>query len=213
MPTGAALVPREQCAKKKALGLRGDAREALLTPRKIYLAGPEVFRPDAVEAGRRKQTLCREFGFEGLYPLDTALPDGDWRDERIYAANLALIRQAEAAVFNLTPFRGVNADLGTAFELGFCVALGKPVFAYTHDPEDYFVRVREAFGAHQTQDGLYCDAHGLEIENFGNADNLMLDAALKSQGRAVLRGADKTPPDDLALFVACLRQALLHFGS
>ena len=191
---------------------RGEAGKDLLTPRKIYLAGPEVFLPDAVAVGRRKQAMCAEFGFEGLYPLDSVLPEGDRRDEKIYAANLALIRQAEAAIFNLTPFRGVNADPGTAFELGLCVALAKPVFAYTHDPQDYFVRVSEAFGAHQTPDGLTCDAHGLEIENFGNADNLMLDAALKAQGRAVLRGAAKAPPDDLTLFVACLRQALLHFG-
>lgn len=37
--------------------------------RKIYLAGPEVFHPDAAARGRQKQALCREYGFEGLFPL------------------------------------------------------------------------------------------------------------------------------------------------
>ncbi len=74
---------------------------------KIYLAGPEVFLPDAVEAGLRKKGLCREFGFVGLYPLDNEISGAERRDERIYAANLALIAQADAAIFNLTPFRGM----------------------------------------------------------------------------------------------------------
>ena len=37
--------------------------------RKIYLAGPEVFHPNAAALGRQKQALCREYGFEGLFPL------------------------------------------------------------------------------------------------------------------------------------------------
>ena len=37
---------------------------------KIYLAGPDVFLADARRVGRRKQELCREYGFEGLFPLD-----------------------------------------------------------------------------------------------------------------------------------------------
>jgi nucleoside 2-deoxyribosyltransferase len=183
-----------------------------MPPKKIYLAGPEVFLPDAVDVGLRKQALCREFGFVGLYPLDTEIAEGERRDARIYAANLALIEEADAAIFNLSPFRGVGADPGTAFELGFCVARGKPAFAYSNDPADLFDRVAEAFGAHPTPEGGFCDAHGFEIEKFGNADNLMLDCALKAQGRAVLRAETRRPLGDLTLFTACLRQALLKFG-
>jgi len=178
----------------------------------IYLAGPEVFLPDAVEVGLRKKALCAEFGFVGLYPLDNALPEGEPRDARIYAANLSQIEAADAAIFNLSPFRGPGADAGTAFELGFFVARGKPVFAYTNDPADYGDRVSEAFGAHHTPEGGLCDAHGLEIETFGNSDNLMLDCALKGQGRSVLRPEQRRPLGDLTLFTACLRQAVLKFG-
>ncbi len=39
----------------------------------------------------------------------------------------------------------------------------------------------------------------------------MLDATLKTQGRAVLRGEDLADMSDLTLFMACLRQARLHF--
>jgi nucleoside 2-deoxyribosyltransferase len=40
---------------------------------KIYLAGPDVFLPDAVEIGRRKVDICAAHGLTGLYPLDNAI--------------------------------------------------------------------------------------------------------------------------------------------
>ena len=193
-----------------------DLKGFLTLPQlKIYLAGPEVFLPDAREIGARKKMLCEEFGFVGLYPLDHNLSQaaGETEDEKIASANVALMREADAGIFNLSPFRGVNADPGTAFELGFFAALGKPVFAYTNSADALFERVSEEHGAHGGSDGEFCDARGFLIENFGNADNLMLDGALKAQGRRVVR------PDvslrglrDLTGFNACLRQARLHFG-
>jgi nucleoside 2-deoxyribosyltransferase len=159
--------------------------------------------------------LCEEMGLIGLYPLDNdiAAAGGEKIDEQIFAANIEKMRQADAGVFNLTPFRGVNADPGTAFELGFFAALNKPVFAYTNSAEPLFDRVAKTFGAHATPEGEFRDATRLLIENFGNSDNLMLDAALKRQGRAILR-PDASPPDlgDLTGFAACLRQARRHFG-
>ncbi len=181
---------------------------------RIYLAGPEVFLPHAAELGARKKMLCEEFGFVGLFPLDNDFSAGGEKlDEQIFAANVELMRSADAGVFNLTPFRGVNADTGTAFELGFFAASEKPVFAYTNNAENLFDRVAEKFGVHHAPDGAACDADALLIENFGNADNLMLDAALKRQGRVVLRPAVTAPGlDDLQGFSACLRQARIHFG-
>ncbi len=181
---------------------------------RIYLAGPEVFLPNALEIGARKKALCEDFGFVGLFPLDNQFPSGGAKlDEKIFAANVELMRSADAGIFNLSPFRGVNADPGTAFELGFFSAANKPAFAYTNKAEDYFDRVSEKFGLHRAPDGSACDALGLLIEDFGNADNLMLDAALKQQGRAIVRPSVSLPGlDDLAGFSACLRQAKLHFG-
>jgi nucleoside 2-deoxyribosyltransferase len=180
----------------------------------IYLAGPEVFLPNAAEIGVRKKMLCEEFGLVGLFPLDNEFHAATEKlDEKIFAANVDLMRSADAGIFNLTPFRGVNADPGTAFELGFFCAANKPAFAYTNSAEDYFDRVAEKFGLHRAPDGMACDAEALLIENFGNADNLMLDAALKEQGRAIVRpSVSLSGLDDLAGFSACLRQAKLHFG-
>jgi nucleoside 2-deoxyribosyltransferase len=181
-----------------------------MSPPKIYLAGPEVFLPDAVAIGAQKKILCAEFGFVGLFPLDHEL-SGENIDEKIFAANVALMRQADAGIFNLSPFRGVNADPGTAFELGFFTALGKPTFAYTQHADDHFERVSKSFGVHVTPEGQHCDASGLLIENFGNADNLMLDAALKAQGR-VLQRPTSSRSGELSGFCDCLRQARHYFG-
>jgi len=181
----------------------------------IYLAGPEVFLPEAREIGLRKKGLCEEFGFIGLYPLDPdhAETSGETLDQRIFVANLTLMREADAGLFNLSPLRGVNADPGTAFELGFFAALGKPVFAYTNAAKPLFDRVAAAHGAHAAPEGDYCDANGLLIENFGNTENLMLDGALKAQGRRIVRPDGPLPGlSDLTGFTACLRQARLHFG-
>jgi nucleoside 2-deoxyribosyltransferase len=42
----------------------------------LYLAGPDIFMPDAKAIGDRKKALCARHGFEGLYPLDLGLPEG-----------------------------------------------------------------------------------------------------------------------------------------
>ena len=36
----------------------------------VYLAGPDVFLVDAIDVGQRKREMCREFGFDGIFPLD-----------------------------------------------------------------------------------------------------------------------------------------------
>lgn len=145
---------------------------------KLYLAGPEVFLPDGVAVGRAKIALCAEFGFTGLYALDA--PEPAPRDAPgIYQTCLAMMRQADAAIANLTPFRGSGADPGTAMEVGFLVASGKPVWAYSNVSATLEARVRADAGARATRDpdGGWRDADGLSIEAFGLAENLMLACA------------------------------------
>jgi len=62
---------------------------------KIYLAGPDVFLPDAVEIGRRKAEICARHGLTGLYPLDNAI-DLSARDASltIFGGNEATIRRS-----------------------------------------------------------------------------------------------------------------------
>ena len=40
---------------------------------RIYLAGPEVFLPNATEIGEQKKRICEERGCVGVYPLDHEL--------------------------------------------------------------------------------------------------------------------------------------------
>jgi len=158
---------------------------------KIYLAGPAVFLPDAAEIGRRKQALCQRYGFDGLYPLDAGIVGAETaerRDRLIYRACITMIAEADCGIFDLTPFRGVSADVGTVFELGMVAGLGKPVFAYSNVTEDYLARVRGTGLAMRERDGeTWRDAAGMAIEDFGNADNLMLDACLREGGYPMIR--------------------------
>src|SRR4030088_3120953 len=111
---------------------------------KIYLAGPDVFLPDAVELGRRKADICARHGLTGLYLLDNAI-DLSARDAslRIFAGNEAMMIEADAIIANLTPFRGPAADAGTVYELGYMAGRGKLCLGYSNDPSCYADRVRE----------------------------------------------------------------------
>ncbi|RKP58529.1 nucleoside 2-deoxyribosyltransferase [Pararobbsia silviterrae] len=139
----------------------------------IYLAGFDVFRADAVERGAELKRLCARYGFEGLYPLDNALPAGlagsaaaHW----IYEQNIALIRDADLVLANLNLFRGYEPDSGTAFEVGFAIALDKPVWAYIDDARPIVDHVPHRRDAH----GIAIDSSGFTVEDFGLPRNLML---------------------------------------
>src|SRR5580692_7707213 len=112
-------------------------------PMKVYLAGPDVFLPDAVEVGQRKAAICARHGLTGLYPLDNAVDLAAHDASRaIYAANEAMMIASDAIVANLTPFRGASADAGTVFELGFMAGRGKLCLGYSNDIWSYTERVR-----------------------------------------------------------------------
>jgi nucleoside 2-deoxyribosyltransferase len=182
--------------------------------RTIYLAGPDVFLPDAVDVGRRKKELCARYGFEGLYPLDNeirSMLEGERRDRLIYRANEAMIRRADLGICNLTPFRGPGADAGTVFELGMLAGLGKKIFGYTNIVDDLLERSKliDTLTLDRT-DHEWRDSSRMIVENFGNADNLMIDnALLEHGGHAMVRhraGADDVFYD-LTGFETCLRLA------
>jgi nucleoside 2-deoxyribosyltransferase len=97
-------------------------------PKQIYLACPEIFFPATEHqtiVGEKKR-LLREYGFEGVDPLDTELvfSDGEAkleRGHRIYQANRELMDSCDAIIANLTPFRGISADPGTVYEVGHTI--------------------------------------------------------------------------------------------
>ena len=178
---------------------------------RLYLAGPEVFLPDALAMGRAKQELCARHGFDGVFPLDASLdlaglPKRD-QARRISAANEAAIGSCAALIANLTPFRGVSMDAGTAFEVGFMRALGRPVLGYTNVVADYRRRA-EAY-RRASVSAADADAPGVAIEDFDLAENLMVEVGILASGGEVIRRG--VPPGrelrDLAGFEACLIQA------
>ena len=183
---------------------------------KVYLAGPDVFLPDAVEIGRRKVELCRSHGLIGLYPLDNAI-DLSARDAslQIFGGNEAMMIEAHAIIANLTPFRGPGADAGTVYELGFMAGRGKLCLGYCNDPTLYAARVRK-FTTVDKHDGRLIDADGLTVEDFGLSDNLMMIHALDLHGCALVTPRQQAPADiwrDLAAFEACVRMAAERLGS
>jgi len=170
--------------------------------RRLYLAGPDVFRPDARERGEALKQACAAQGFEGLFPLDQDVParitEPSAQAAWIYHANITLIERADAVLANLDFFRGPEPDSGTCFEVGYAVAKGKPVHGYLPEHGSFAERIRlrhpEAIGA----DGAL-DVRGWFFEEFGLPLNLMLSvpaslvvgdaqAALARLRRALDRG-------------------------
>ena len=162
----------------------------------IYLAGPEVFLPQPVEAGEQKKSLINKlneqhdwpFRLVGLYPLDNEIsdfkPDRD-TGLRIYRANVALMDKAHAVAANMVRFRGPSMDVGTAYEMGYMRGLGKPVFAY-YDAKPFYGkhevpgRYSDRVVEHHKVDPVnaHADIDGLIIEDFDMPDNLMMMGAL-----------------------------------
>jgi nucleoside 2-deoxyribosyltransferase len=187
-----------------------------LRPR-IYLAGPEVFLPEARAVGRLKVELCAAAGFEGAFPLDhgidlAALPKQE-QGLSIQRACEAVMRTCDLAIANMTPFRGVSMDVGTAYEMGFMRALGRPVLGYSNVVADLEARCR-AFRARGIPPGD-SDRPDVEIEDFDAADNLMMAVAVVDSGsrvhtHAAQAGAEMT---DLTAFARCLADARRLFAS
>jgi Nucleoside 2-deoxyribosyltransferase len=85
----------------------------------LYLAGPDIFRPDAVAHGERLKVLCARYGFEGLFPLDAQVAGhatGDPREtaQWIYRADLGLLEAADAVLANSISFVARSRTAGPA---------------------------------------------------------------------------------------------------
>jgi nucleoside 2-deoxyribosyltransferase len=187
----------------------------ILPPKRVYLAGPEVFLSNAKEVGEHKKALCRKYGFEGVFPLDAEI-NVEGKSPRevglcIFGVNETLIRSCDIVIANLTPFRGPSADVGTAYEIGFAHALGKSVFAYTNVAVAFTERTVKALSAKvtRTSDGKLRDAHGMFIEELDLTDNLMLDGCIHESTKGLV--VEQAPADQLFTYLGgfekCLKDA------
>ena len=131
---------------------------------RIYIAGPGVFMPNAVEIGKDCKKICRKYGFLGLFPLDNKATDS----KAIFLGNKSYIDQSDIVVADINSFRGDTMDDGTAWEIGYAYATKKPVFCYLSDARSLIEKIGRE------------DSEGYAVEDFGKPINLMIaEAATK----------------------------------
>ena len=166
-----------------------------------YLAGPDVFFPNANEIGRQKIEYLHTLGIVGHFPLDTEVP-GDLLKQPakvsrfIGDANekimLDCCRDSRIGLIlaNMSPFHGPSMDVGTAFEVGFMSALSYKnnviIIGYTSDNRSFEDRVvEEIYGGWSNithKDGIPHGTDETMIEAFGGAENLMITNAILRTG-------------------------------
>lgn len=116
----------------------------------IYLAGPDVFLPNAKERGKEMVAICRKYGLDALFPIDDEATEADIGcpevGRRIFYGNVERIRAADIVVANLQNFRGSEIDSGTAFECGLAYGWGKRVYGYKAENLSTVENVVKVFG-------------------------------------------------------------------
>ncbi len=149
----------------------------------IYLAGPDVFYPNAKQWFESKKQICAKYGCVGHAPLDNNLDPNDFPTRfafgmAIYMSDKQMMDDCDIAVANMTPYHGVSMDVGTAFEMGYMAAQGKPVYGYSNDPTAFIDRQKTAY-AHYQQDGETRTQHThMLFEDMDMCDNLMMVGAV-----------------------------------
>ncbi|WP_399685818.1 nucleoside 2-deoxyribosyltransferase [Xenophilus sp.] len=161
---------------------------------RIYLAGPDVFRPDAERVFAGLKAQCDALGLQGVAPtdagVDTRRGSDDEIAQRIYEGNVRLLRGSDGVIAHLAPFRGLEPDAGTVFEVGYAAALGLPVVAYGVPEASYEQRVCAAIGCARDAQGAMREAgSGTMVEGLGQRMNLMLtrSTAIEADAAAALR--------------------------
>lgn len=178
---------------------------------KIYIAGPEVFLPDGRQVLAEKAALTRDAGFEPICPGDLEVPAQPSKKQfgmAINAIDEQMMLSADAVIANLTPFRGLAADTGTAYELGFMCALDKIVVGYTNMTANHYQRIVEYYGGNliDTADGHLRGPDGLSVEDFDMVDNLMLHGGIERRGGFIVVG--NAPADHVISDLTAFRQCL-----
>ena len=141
--------------------------------KKVYIAGPDVFAPNADAIGKKYKDLCAQYGFEGLWPLDDQKEGCTASD--VFLNCLRKVEQADIVIANLRPFRGFNADDGTVFEIAHAFNHGKRIYGYL----DEICPMHERDPLAQSTDGEhFCDANGYAYENFNLPVNCMIGCAV-----------------------------------
>jgi nucleoside 2-deoxyribosyltransferase len=176
---------------------------------KAYLAGPDVFLPNANENAAAKIAICAKYGIIGRPPLNeeidhilTLPDDAAWR--AIYLKDIEMMEECDIIIANLTPFRGASADSGTLIEVGWFLGRGKKVFGYSNTATPFAARSAAHVAA------IADPIPGLAVEGFGLPDNLMIPGAVEYGGGLPIflpAGGQDRAFDALDVFEACVAAA------
>jgi nucleoside 2-deoxyribosyltransferase len=191
---------------------------------KAYLAGPDVFFPNAVLHARNKMEICTRHGLQGLAPLNEDIDkpseaagepgaaepgaaEQTW--QIIYQKDIAMMERCDLIIANLTPFGGASADSGTLIEVGWFLGKGKPIFGYSNSAASFEERMRMQLAG--TADG----AIDLAIEGFQLPDNLMIVGAVEGSGYRIVVPNDgaKREYNALDVFEACVSKAAKYMAT
>jgi nucleoside 2-deoxyribosyltransferase len=161
--------------------------------KKIYLAGPEVFFPDAKQILESHKSLCTKYGFTGLSPFDSVLSTAELEGmelaKGIFANNIKLINECDIIFANCNSFRGPLVDDGTAFEIGYGFAIGKKIYGYINKKSPLPELVQRKIKTYKHASGFLIDEDGYLLnENFGNSINLMLEFAIVKSNGVLVEG-------------------------
>jgi nucleoside 2-deoxyribosyltransferase len=181
--------------------------------RSVYLAAPAMPPSQALSFAEDARTLCEAAGFTAVGldvdPLVERAPSEAMARE-IYAHRLAKMRQADAAIVNLSPFRGPHCDPAIAFEAGFFSGMARPVFAYmnlvSEAEAELKARVAAYVGAEPDADGIWRDDLGAPIEDYGLPESLILWA----EARRLYVIVTPDPEADLTGLQLCLDAVKLY---
>jgi len=174
---------------------------------------------DVGEIETRKKEICDSFGLEGIFP-STPAEEIDHRRSRVdprsghvnFSNCLKMMDSCDLVIANMTPFRGVSMDVGTAVEVGYMLGKNRPVFGYANfgmgQASDYSARVQKSLPDDE-----------FIREPFGFVDNLMCQGAVWISesyvvrtivGTQSARSPDASPREllqDLTGFERCASEA------
>ncbi len=159
--------------------------------KKIYIAGPEVFLPNAKEVLEQHKVVCSKYGFIGLSPLDNKIEGvtGLELARQIFLVDCKQIDECDIVVANCNSFRGAVIDDGTAFEMGYAKAKNKLIYGYINQIKPLTQIVLETIPTDPHSSGFFVDKQGYLVnENFGNSINLMLEFGIKEAGGELVEG-------------------------
>jgi|JI8StandDraft_1071087.scaffolds.fasta_scaffold79840_1 nucleoside 2-deoxyribosyltransferase len=164
--------------------------------KKIYIAGPEVFLPNAIDIFLKLKELCTQYNFIGLSPFDSVIEISNLVENTsldtarsIFIGNANLILNSDIVIANCNSFRGPLVDDGTSWEIGYAYGLGKKLVGYINNKNPLVENVKNRITTIPHPSGFSIDMDGYLVnENFGNSINLMLEFSIEKMGGKLIEG-------------------------